>query len=1066
MPLREHPIDWEDDDDDDDFFLRMADSTTTTTTRLGSAHLLSASASALTATCAYRLASTAKATRRVHDLLTCTTTQPTTITLFHPITSSNTTTTTTTTDTPTPPPLQVIQPSTTSTSTSTSQPPPPTLTVLRSAASHHRTTYTVLSSSSSSSSSSSAQVLRAYSSQGTHHDTPFTTLTNDPIQSLHLLNTGELAAAHARSPSITLFHRASPSQPNSDDDHHHLSTLKTWSLPSSSSSSSTITHHYSLYDAAPALHLLRHTSPDLVQHERVCALALRIASPAEAQAPAPAPATQQPQPKTTRKSALQVMDDLHILPDERTTPTPTPTPNAPLQLQAILIQNRGKEPAAPDRIRILGPRAHIIIPGFESNAADVLACTLHAADGNLSILSRKGSLHTYHLRFSSDGAPTLTHARTFHLHHFHFPTTHPALPKPASVLALSPSHLLLVGLVAVVVPSSSSSSSSSSSWTTTTQAPAPAQAQAQKLRPRIHAAVFDTALEAIVAESDITSALLPAHFSLPSSSSSSSSSSSTTEHNPNGIPDVNFTISTLRSGSHHAVVLLNTLPPASQHKAARKSLTGAGGAPPARSSAALILPYTLPPRSALQHALGKAEPTARWIAPVSLLVPRAGGVNAAAALVSNGTATAGLQAGIKKRRGRKGKSHHNHDKKEEGHGTGQKTPTLAQGQQQQLQPQPLSLPELVAQAQWTQLAHAMRTRPGLAEDELVYALVRAFRSARLPLRDTVLKAFLRLPLSRPLVRAALKRHLRLPSSEGQGLGPGPGAGPGDEVVGAVVVLGDVLCAWVEEWAGVPLHLHPGSGWAPAAAVADAANPDSDSHSGASSAPPTADLPQLDEIILLLTDLLDTFFPTLISASLSHPSVPAFLERTRAALETHARTLQALRVLVPPLNAFAALEADRVRAARAVLAAAEAAAEEEEEEQEQGQQAAEGGDKGRAHPALRGWWNNGLGGAKERPRPRPAHLNKSLHHRRSASQQQQQQQQPGGQKSKKNKSSSSAAAAIGPLEVAPRTATGGGGGAGVNHLQQQGPDAAGRTKRRMMQEASLLVGEYAVEVLEF
>ncbi|KAK0537642.1 hypothetical protein OC834_000695, partial [Tilletia horrida] len=673
---------------------------------------------------------------------------------------------------------------------------------------------------------------------------------------------------------------------------------------------------------------------------------------------------------------------------------------------------------------------------------------------------RKGSLHTYHLRFSSDGAPTLTHARTFHLHHFHFPPPHPALPKPASVLALSPSHLLLVGLVAVVVPSSSSSSSSSS-FTTTTQAQA--QTQAQKLRPRIHAAVFDTALEAIVAESDITSALLPTHFSLPSSSSSSSSSSSA-EHNPNGIPDVNFTISTLRSGSHHAVVLLNTLPPASQHKAARKSLTGAGGAPPARSSAALILPYTLPPRSALQHALGKAEPTARWIAPVSLLVPRAGGVNAAAALVSNGTATAGLQAGIKKRRGRKGKSHHNHDKKEEeeeqGHGTGQKTPTSAQGQQQQQQQQPLSLPELVAQAQWTQLAHAMRTRPGLAEDELVYALVRAFRSARLPLRDTVLKAFLRLPLSRPLVRAALKRHLRLPSSEGPGAGQGPGAGAGDEVVGAVVVLGDVLCAWVEEWAGVPLHLHPGSGWAPAAAADPDPDPDPDSHSRASSAPPTADLPQLDEIILLLTDLLDTFFPTLISASLSHPSVPAFLERTRAALETHARTLQALRVLVPPLNAFAALEADRVRAARAVLAAAEAAAEEEEEqeqEQEQGQAA-----EGRAHPALRGWWNNGLGGAKERPRPRPAHLNKSLHHRRSASQQQ---QQPGGQKSKKNKSSSSAAA-IGPLEVAPRTATGGGGGAGVNHLQQQGPDAAGRTKRRMMQEASLLVGEYAVEVLEF
>ncbi|CAD6960367.1 unnamed protein product [Tilletia laevis] len=829
--------------------------------------------------------------------------------------------------------------------------------------------------------------LRAYtelpstSSSSSSHQPPVQSQTilpsnifhSDPIDSLHILNTAELAVSHAFSSRITLFQRPNTDLPTAPAIQH----LRTWAPPTTNTDERrTITHHFTLFDSTPALHLLRHSDPSLINHERVSALVFRISSPAlpeQKHINGNGNAVKKGAPARGRKSALQLMDDLNALPVE----PPTLDPNGALKLSTILIQSTDKDAAADDRVHFF---QDVVIPGLEGStsterssvlgASDVLACTLHP-DGNLAILTRAGTLRLYQLTLSSDATPLLSLNRTIHLNHFRFPTPS-SLSKPATVLTLDSTHLLLIGLVALGGGGADGSSN-------------------KKLKPRVQAALVDIALEAVVAEADV-SALLPPHFSLPGLVSAQAAiamdedkDGDGDDSSPVGIQDPGLSISAIRSAGSQVVVVLNTvpLPTTSSTSAGRRTSKGASTS---QHSTSIVLPYTLPPHSSVRHVLGRAELTARWIRRVE------GGGDAA----TDGQ----KEKGEKKRRGGK-------HPKENGHAQSHahahasdvngfpitSPPTPA--------PAPVAtLAQLRASSDWEGVLRALRTRPDLSEDELVQSLFALLPRGGASL-GSYLRAFLPLPLSRPLVRVALKRHFRLSGKDGDG------DGDGDEVVGGVVVLAEVLCGWVEEWGRVPLHR---SGWV--------------EEKGSGGKETKLPLPRLDEIILLLTDLLDTFFPTLLSSSLSSPQAQTTLDKMHTALAAHSAHLSSLSLLLGPLRAFAVLEADRVRAGvrgdGVVL----------ESEDEDG----EGG----VHPALR-----------DRSRSRSAKMRSKAKAKGKG----------------KDKAGMKAQEAAGLLvqvqvQVQARSMTGGG------DVYVPVQDGAGRMKRRMMQEASLLVGEYAVEVLEF
>ncbi|CAD6896507.1 unnamed protein product [Tilletia caries] len=829
--------------------------------------------------------------------------------------------------------------------------------------------------------------LRAYtelpstSSSSSSHQPPVQSQTilpsnifhSDPIDSLHILNTAELAVSHAFSSRITLFQRPNTDLPTAPAIQH----LRTWAPPTTNTDERrTITHHFTLFDSTPALHLLRHSDPSLINHERVSALVFRISSPAlpeQKHINGNGNAVKKGAPARGRKSALQLMDDLNALPVE----PPTLDPNGALKLSTILIQSTDKDAAADDRVHFF---QDVVIPGLEGStsterssvlgASDVLACTLHP-DGNLAILTRAGTLRLYQLTLSSDATPLLSLNRTIHLNHFRFPTPS-SLSKPATVLTLDSTHLLLIGLVALGGGGADGSSN-------------------KKLKPRVQAALVDIALEAVVAEADV-SALLPPHFSLPGLVSAQAAiamdedkDGDGDDSSPVGIQDPGLSISAIRSAGSQVVVVLNTvpLPTTSSTSAGRRTSKGASTS---QHSTSIVLPYTLPPHSSVRHVLGRAELTARWIRRVE------GGGDAA----TDGQ----KEKGEKKRRGGK-------HPKENGHAQSHahahasdvngfpitSPPTPA--------PAPVAtLAQLRASSDWEGVLRALRTRPDLSEDELVQSLFALLPRGGASL-GSYLRAFLPLPLSRPLVRVALKRHFRLSGKDGDG--------DGDEVVGGVVVLAEVLCGWVEEWGRVPLHR---SGWV--------------EEKGSGGKETKLPLPRLDEIILLLTDLLDTFFPTLLSSSLSSPQAQTTLDKMHTALAAHSAHLSSLSLLLGPLRAFAVLEADRVRAG----VRGDGVVLESEDEDEDG----EGG----VHPALR-----------DRSRSRSAKMRSKAKAKGKG----------------KDKAGMKAQEAAGLLvqvqvQVQARSMTGGG------DVYVPVQDGAGRMKRRMMQEASLLVGEYAVEVLEF
>ncbi|KAE8231877.1 hypothetical protein CF326_g3098 [Tilletia indica] len=765
----------------------------------------------------------------------------------------------------------------------------------------------------------------------------------DPIESLHLLNTSEIAASHAHSSQISLFQH-SPSEP---DNAPSIQPLLTWAPPSTEPKS--ITHHFSLFDSTPALHLLRGTDPSLIQHERVSALAFRIASPCLPTTTTDKKTNGAGGAKGGRKSALQVMDDLHALPVD----PPLLDPKGRLRLSTVLIQSRGKDPAAADRVQFL---KDVDVPGFgtgdetESSlgALDVLSCTLHP-DGNLAILTRGGKLLLYDLALTSNATPALTLTRTIHLNHFHFqlpsPSPSPSSPsKPASILSLSSTHLLLIGLV---LPTTSST--------------AEAGPKNKSLKPRVQAVIFDTALEAVVAETDV-SGLLPPHFSMGGKAAEE---------------DPGLDIGATRSAGGQVIIVLNTVPAVSAQPptttGGRRSSRGASSV--ANNSRAgtqysnsVVLPYTLPLQSSVRHILGRGEMTARWIG-------RSEGV---------------VEGKKEKRRARKNKGGEVpvQEEKEKAvavvNGTGNGVPSSGLA--------PPTLAQLRATSDWAAVLHALRTRPDLEEDELVRTMVMLLPTP--PELKDYLRAFLPIPLSRPLVRIALQRHLRL-----------AGRAAGDEVVQGVVVLTEILREWVEEWGRVPLAR---SGWA----------------EGGEVKVKEGQLPRLDEIVLFVTDLLDTFFPTLLSSSSSSVQAQTMLDNLSKALAAHSAHLNSLSLLLGPLHAFAVLDSDRARSAV---------------ESEVGKE--EGGlleRDGAVHPALR----------EHHPFSRQNRLSEKKKRKKKS------------KKEAKKGLEGTADEVLAAGDVQARSMTGGGGA----YVPAQ--DGAGRTKRRMMQEASLLVGEYAVEVLEF
>ncbi|KAK0568920.1 hypothetical protein OC861_001447 [Tilletia horrida] len=838
---------------------------------------------------------------------------------------------------------------------------------------------------------------------------------SDPISHLNFLNSGELITAHANSPSISIFEHnpvstaAAADKPDGSADATAATHLiKTWSFPiplDHAQANSRITHHFTHFDSTPALHLLRYTATSFVQHERVSAIAVRIASsslPQTSIETAAAPTKPASKTRQGRKSAIQVMDDLNALPGSTSSMTAThnPDPSSPLRLQVVLIQSRGKDAAAADRVQLLGD---VVIPGFEGarKVAPTANGTAQKSEGKAE--ARFGQVHLYRLHLGTEAVPTLILQRTIQLHHFHFAPTSSSsaasqvLSQPASVLALSPTHLFLAGLV--LVPTSASTTSASQTG--------------KKYKTRLYAVILDTALEVIVAESDLSS-MLPSHFSVqPSNSSAStegaessgvtdstgSSASRSVEISAEGVH-----ISALRGAGSEILLQLS----ASSRSSSRRNSNPAASSRGISYTVTMALPYTVPAQSSVRHAMGKAGLTSRWIA----------GVYSAQEGSGSGLAVPKKQRKQDRRRPNAAATGTNTSADAAAAANANGVATSSKRSESVVAPfeRLVQSREGPATAEdWTLVSNTLQSRPDLVEDDLVRLLVCALSRSQRRNGDehatlrAYLRSFLPIPLSRPLVRAALKRHLRLAGAAKAG-----SAGAGDDVLGRLQVLTEVLCGWVDSSA--QRTLERSGTW------------------GKPNGTASAELPKLDDILLLLTDLLDTFFPYLLGAAASAPSSAAtsaieVLQRIQSALRPHISSVSSLSLLLGPLNAFAALEADRVRVSSAVHAAAAAAE--------------EGADQVDVHPALRS-------GALEPKRKGVFLAGVALPASGKLSKKQQRKLQERLGKSQKNGATQA------------RAVTGGGGpdGAGL------AADGAGRAKRRMMMEASMLVGEYAVEVLEF
>jgi hypothetical protein len=75
------------------------------------------------------------------------------------------------------------------------------------------------------------------------------------------------------------------------------------------------------------------------------------------------------------------------------------------------------------------------------------------------------------------------------------------------------------------------------------------------------------------------------------------------------------------------------------------------------------------------------------------------------------------------------------------------------------------------------------------------------------------------------------------------------------------------------------------------------------------------LPEIDHILTLLCDLMDTYFPLFLSTSSTH----AYLQRLSKQINTHLAVYNQLLILRGPLAAFSRLEADRKKEAAALEA---------------------------------------------------------------------------------------------------------------------------------------------------
>lgn len=169
---------------------------------------------------------------------------------------------------------------------------------------------------------------------------------------------------------------------------------------------------------------------------------------------------------------------------------------------------------------------------------------------------------------------------------------------------------------------------------------------------------------------------------------------------------------------------------------------------------------------------------------------------------------------------------------------------------------------LEAQNDWAALLSAMANVSDIGEFECTRLLSRTLHEDSTPGLEKVLAVIVRVPFSRPVFRRALRDEIHT-----------------QEEVSALL---DQCCGWLS------LLTSHGSSILGGAAKEK--------------------VPELEDVLLFLTDLFDAHFPLLLST----PSLSGALAQVKAAIDDHLKWVDVVGPLRGPLGAFAKLEDDQTK----------------------------------------------------------------------------------------------------------------------------------------------------------
>lgn len=193
------------------------------------------------------------------------------------------------------------------------------------------------------------------------------------------------------------------------------------------------------------------------------------------------------------------------------------------------------------------------------------------------------------------------------------------------------------------------------------------------------------------------------------------------------------------------------------------------------------------------------------------------------------------------------------------------------------------MPSLVAVHDWDAIIKTLRNVNDLAEQDIVDVLLRVIRERHGESLDakkinTFLAVFASISLNRSQLRIALKNTV--------------------QEVDDIVAIFDVLCAWLDQTQDTVLQ--------------EVNLPDANGAKRKAPQGKKSKLPNVDHILTLLCDLMDTYFPLLLSTSSTHEH----LQRLSRQIHAHLAVYNQLLILRGPLAAFSRLEADRKKDAAA------------------------------------------------------------------------------------------------------------------------------------------------------